>query len=147
MLGWVEACGTEFNSDDFQFSYHASSEENDMIMYGLAGTPCLPCLYMIPPQDPCTLYSACLLSVFRIKAQGRLVPGIVAHDIPMLHRALPNRRKVGRYDFGGVSRGKELTRSRQVHSRNDESAAYMKIRAGKTASACQTNLSAILIYR
>lgn len=34
------------------------------------------------------LYSACLLRVLRVIAHGRLVVGIVAQDMPMLHRAL-----------------------------------------------------------
>ena len=40
-----------------------------------------------------TLYSACLLRVLRVRAHGRLVVGIVAQDIPILHRALSGERE------------------------------------------------------
>lgn len=38
------------------------------------------------------MYSACLLRVLRVRAHGRLVVGIVAQDMPILHNALSGER-------------------------------------------------------
>lgn len=41
-------------------------------------------------------YSACLLRVLSVKAHGKLVAGVAALDIPMLHSALPAVKVVNR---------------------------------------------------
>lgn len=60
------------------------------------------------------LYSACLLSALRVRAHGRLVTGVVAHDMPILHRALKggggvkNKRQtrgVDKWGYGEIAPG------------------------------------------
>lgn len=72
-------------------------------------------LFRVPRLDnsaiDVTLYSGCLLRVLRMRAHGRLVAGMVAHDMPMLHNAL-DAAEIEREDEDGTLRRRRRRRAR-----------------------------------